>query len=881
MNAQKPLIVGLIAMCSVLLSWSGAWAWQAKIPGGWAYAMKVDSAGNVVAAGTANTVGTGYDLTAIKYDGVNGQELWRQVVKGSPDAYGFSGSASAVAIDASGNVVVAGGLLNADRHLDFTVIKFDGASGEELWRKLIINGSANALAIDSAGDVVAVGSSSSGFTVIKLSGVNGTELWRADIRGTASYFYFDAAYAIALDTAGNVLVAGVTENAGTGFDFTVVKFRGINGAELWRRSIDGTDYDICIDDYFCNEAAHAVAVDSVGNVVAAGITENAGSNDDFTVVKFDGATGGDLWRQVINGTRNGYDAATAVVVDAADNVITAGSIFNVNDYGALVVKFDGVTGQEHWRQGVNSIYGGSAWASGATLDSAGNVLIAGSSTLNSGTGSDFTVVKFDGGTGAEHWRQTISEAGFGAAYAIAVDGADNVVAAGSDFTVVKMAGTGTVLSVSPSSITAGANIKAMWSDILAPTAGDWIGLYVPGTPDSALVANSWIYPTCSQVKGGTGVESGSCSFQLPVSLAAGTYELRMFANHSLFRIARSGPFTVQALPPATLSASPSIVGAGTSVTATWSGIASPAAGDWIGLYVPGAADSVLVSSVWIYVSCSQVKGSSGVASGSCSFQIPASVAAGTYELRLFANNSLVRLGRSGTFTVQAAAPAQAATLSVTPASVTSGANVTAAWSDIPSPMAGDWIGLYVPGTSDSALMASTWIYVSCSQVRGGSGNVSGSCPFQIPSSLAAGTYELRMFANNSLMRLATSGTFTVQAAPPATLTASPSSVSAGTNVTVSWSGIASPTPGDWIGLYIPGSSDSALMASTWIYVSCSQVKGSSGVDSGSCPFQIPASLAAGTYELRLFANNSLVRLGRSNSFIVEADPYRSPVDWIY
>ena len=189
-----------------------------------------------------------------------------------------------------------------------------------------------------------------------------------------------------------------------------------------------------------------------------------------------------------------------------------------------------------------------------------------------------------------------------------------------------------------------------------------------------------------------------------------------------------------------------------------------------------------------------------------------------------------------------------------------------------SPTPGDWIGLYTPGTSDSALMAGSWIYPTCSQVKGISGMASGSCAFQVPSSLPAGTYELRLFADHSLTRLATSASFTVQATPPATLSATPSSVMAGANLTVTWSGIVSPTAGDWIGLYMPGTSDSALVASSWIYPTCSQVKGSSGVAAGSCAFQIPTSVPAGSYELRLFANNSLVRLGRSNPVAVSADP---------
>jgi hypothetical protein len=90
-------------------------------------------------------------------------------------------------------------------------------------------------------------------------------------------------------------------------------------------------------------------------------------------------------------------------------------------------------------------------------------------------------------------------------------------------------------------------------------------------------------------------------------------------------------------------------------------------------------------------------------------------------------------------------------------------------------------------------------------------------------------------------------------------------VVAGSSVTASWSGIASPTSTDWIGLYAPGSANGAYLA--WTYVSCSQSP-SAAKATGSCAFTIPATLAAGTYELRLLANNSYTSLTTSNPFTV-------------
>ena len=85
----------------------------------------------------------------------------------------------------------------------------------------------------------------------------------------------------------------------------------------------------------------------------------------------------------------------------------------------------------------------------------------------------------------------------------------------------------------------------------------------------------------------------------------------------------------------TLSASPTTVAPGGTITATWSGITTPTARDWIGLYTPGAANTAYIH--WIYVSCSQTPGAAQ-ASGSCPFVVPGTVAPGTYQLRLLAND---------------------------------------------------------------------------------------------------------------------------------------------------------------------------------------------------------------------------------------------------
>ena len=195
--------------------------------------------------------------------------------------------------------------------------------------------------------------------------------------------------------------------------------------------------------------------------------------------------------------------------------------------------------------------------------------------------------------------------------------------------------------------------------------------------------------------------------------------------------------------------SPAVIPAAGTVIANWSGIPAPTATDWIGLYRVGAANSEYID--WLYVSCSQTPGIPQ-ASGSCPFLIPDQLAAGTYELRLLANDGFSNLAISNPLTLSTST-----TLLVSPAVIPAAGTVIANWSGIPVPTATDWIGLYRAGAANSEYI--DWLYVSCSQTPG-IPQASGSCPFPIPEQLVAGTYELRLLASDAFSVLAISNVFT-------------------------------------------------------------------------------------------------------------------------
>jgi hypothetical protein len=149
----------------------------------------------------------------------------------------------------------------------------------------------------------------------------------------------------------------------------------------------------------------------------------------------------------------------------------------------------------------------------------------------------------------------------------------------------------------------------------------------------------------------------------------------------------------------------------------------------------------------------------------------------------------------------------------------------------------------------------------------GSGTGSQAYTFNLTGVAASTTYWYCAIASNS-GGTTTAGnvvSFTTSAPVTPTLTATPSSVAAGGNVTVSWSNVTGPTTRDWIGLYHPADANAAF--TDWIYDnSCTKTAGSTSLSSGSCSFHMPTT--PGTYQFRLLANDGFTVIATSASVTV-------------
>ncbi len=234
----------------------------------------------------------------------------------------------------------------------------------------------------------------------------------------------------------------------------------------------------------------------------------------------------------------------------------------------------------------------------------------------------------------------------------------------------------------------------------------------------------------------------------------------------------------------------------------------------------------------------------GTVFGTVPFVLPAALPPGTYELRLLAQNRQTLLAISNRFIVEPGTPS----LTISTTHVPPGGTLSAIWSDTAASTSRVSLGLYVPGSTRLSYGADLTA----------DGAAAGSVLFTLPARIQAGTYELRLFDSSRRTLLATSNRFTVEPGIPS-LAVGSVQYRPGSVVSVAWSRIPAPTAADWIGLFAPGAEDSAPLLGPLPR---------NGTTNGSATVPLPASLAPGIYEVRLFANAGASRLATSNAFIV-------------
>jgi len=335
-----------------------------------------------------------------------------------------------MAVDAAGNVYVAGTTWPSSNAIDFLLIKYD-PSGKVIWTRTYDSGGSDTfrgIALDSGGNIYLTGTkalTSGSFCLTVKYDSDGGVIWARTYGGSEH----EEARGIAVDAQGNVYVTGVRNI--TGYDYLTIKYDA-EGNLQWSTTYDGAGM---------SDLAGGIAVDQAGMVYVTGssqATPNLAKQDCLTI-QYD-PSGNVVWVRTFGSP--GYDSvANAITVDGAGNIYVAGKGVLGNKGGFLTLRYDSA-GNLAWSRIYDFKYdtfpyaGSPLEGKAIAADPSGNVYVTGKLFIPSypyiGSATDALTVKYDADGNVIWGRHYHSGKEFYAS-GTAVDGLGNVYVTGRDF----------------------------------------------------------------------------------------------------------------------------------------------------------------------------------------------------------------------------------------------------------------------------------------------------------------------------------------------------------------------------------------------------------------------------------------------------------------
>ncbi|KPJ96632.1 MAG: hypothetical protein AMJ53_00105 [Gammaproteobacteria bacterium SG8_11] len=306
-----------------------------------------------------------------------------------------------VAVDREGNIYVTGYTTNLPNGVDFYTIKYD-SDGNEIWARFYNSGvnnddMAKKIAVDTSGNVFVagevIGPDGSWDIVLIKYNTNGDEEWFSRFLSSASERSDEYLTDMVLDKQGNIFMSGYTNYADK---YIIVKYDQ-EGQQQWSYINDflkGAEQNI----------GNSLAVDKQGNVFMFGGCKQVKDyiEKDYNIsMKFD-KNGSTEWQvfEPSNGSTDMTAFQGYIVSDDSGNVyITSRHLGNYNTF--TTIKYNQM-GEKKWEANHSTIVESLCEPMTLSIDNEGSIYISGSVNEFRNDNQYFLIIKYNS-DGQEEW----------------------------------------------------------------------------------------------------------------------------------------------------------------------------------------------------------------------------------------------------------------------------------------------------------------------------------------------------------------------------------------------------------------------------------------------------------------------------------------------
>ena len=285
-----------------------------------AYGLAIDSDDDVFITGRAQVGDQSEQALTMKLASSDGDIIWMDTFGGSAAIDDMSWD---IVIGADDHPVISGFIVETGGVANFFVRKMNNTNGDVIWDKRGPQAQENManrgtwLSLMPNSDVVmcqrVFGANGYDVYLHRFAASDGTTVWsRTYDNPTHSG---DDPKDMICDSDGNLIVVGV-QDLNWNYNYMVLKFDAGTGGTMWSSIYDGPPgwYDVATD----------VTMGPAGSIIVSGLSDGSGTGWDWATLAFDGTDGSQLWEMRFDGPTSQSDEPGHVIANNAGEVFVTG-----------------------------------------------------------------------------------------------------------------------------------------------------------------------------------------------------------------------------------------------------------------------------------------------------------------------------------------------------------------------------------------------------------------------------------------------------------------------------------------------------------------------------------------------------------------------------